>query len=150
MRQPTTPCRDPGSAISHGCQRRPGTAAIVLTGLALPFLAGLPGCTTVRIESAAHEVHIERHWGVLAVSLSEPEASHVAEVTGLGLVRSPWGWSAGYTHQTWAALGPQCRLVIWASTPDHLETAARLADPKAGICVVHPSPVEAEAKHHAD
>jgi hypothetical protein len=101
--------------------------------------AMLCGCATIRVESAAQMVRVERYWGVLAVSVDEPSKSHVAEVTSLGLARSPFGWSVGYSHQSWAALQSDCRLVIWVSAPEHLSAARELADPKTGVCVIAPS-----------
>jgi hypothetical protein len=126
--------------------RTPEIAATLL----LSLVALVCGCTTIRVESADDHVRIVRHFGVLAVSVGEPTTSHVAEVTGVGLVRSPWGWSAGYTHQSWAAIGPECRLVIWASTSDQHETARRLADPRTGICVAKALSLQPKEQERVD
>ena len=91
------------------------TSAIIQTA---GVVALLTGCATIRIEPAGQDFRVDQYWGVLAVTVGEPGVSHVAEVTALGLARSPFGWSAGYSHQTWAALGPECRLVISLPSPD--------------------------------
>lgn len=133
------------------CQyRRVAAGARTLACLALPIVASLMACTTVRIESTDRQVRVEHHWGVLAVTVEQPQTSLVAEITGIGLIQSPWGWSAGYTNQSWAALGPECRLVIWINSPDQMDAAARLADPKAGICVPQFLTPKPEVPHHAD
>lgn len=97
----------------------------------------LCGCATVRVESMGQDVRVERQWGVLAVTVGESNASHVAEMTSLGFARGPFGWSAGYTHQSWAALGPECRLVIWVSAAEHLAAARQLANGERGVCVAN-------------
>ncbi|WP_159693629.1 hypothetical protein [Cognatazoarcus halotolerans] len=109
-----------------------------------PLLLSLGACTTIRIQTADDTVRIERHWGVLAVEFIEPGASHVAEVSALGLLQSPFGWSAGYSHQSWAALGPECRLVLWVTAPEHIETARRLADSSPGVCAISPPTTHTE------
>lgn len=98
----------------------------------------LVACASVRIESGPDQVRVEQRWGVLAITVDDPAKSYVAKVESLGLLSTPFGWSAGFSRQSWAALGPECRLVIWVSQPEHLETARRLADPKAGICIAAP------------
>ncbi|WP_284447014.1 hypothetical protein [Fluviibacter phosphoraccumulans] len=106
----------------------------------LPFVFAIAtvSCASVRIESASGEVRIEQRWGVLGVFVDGAATSHVAEVRGLGIASTPMGWSAGFTRQNWASLGPDCRLVIWVSQPEHLVTIRRLADAKTGVCVVSP------------
>jgi len=128
------------------CRRpRGGVDGLVRHGVILcPLLVLLGACTTVSIQTADDKVRIERHWGVLAVEFVEPEASHVAEVSALGLLQSPFGWSAGYSHQSWAALGPECRLVLWVTAPEHIETARRLADSSPGVCAISPPTTHTE------
>lgn len=110
--------------------RSVGRPVLVLTTVLLSC-----GCATLRIEPAGQDVRVERYWGVLAVDVGPSGGSHAAELTALGVARSPLGWSAGFTHQRWAALGPECRLVIWASTPEHLRVARELANSATGVCV---------------
>lgn len=108
----------------------------------LPFVLAsfVAGCASVRIESASGQVRVERRWGVLGVVVDGPAASHVAEVTSLGVVSTPMGWNAGFTRQSWAVLGPECRLVIWVSDAEHLETARHLEASTTGVCVAGPAP----------
>ncbi len=108
----------------------------------------LAACASVRIESGPDQVRVEQRWGVLAISVDSPANAYVAKVESLGLLNTPFGWSAGFSRQSWAALGPECRLVIWVSQPEHLETARRLADPKAGICIAAPQQPTTGEKHH--
>lgn len=102
--------------------------------LALSLLV-LSGCATVRIESGIDAVRVERYWGVLALRVGEPTGSHVAEVTSLGFAHTAFGWSAGYSHQAWAAMGEECRLVVWVTALEHLDAARKLMRSEAGVCV---------------
>ena len=107
----------------------------------LPFVFAIAtaSCASVRIESASGEVRIEQRWGVLGVFVDGAASSHVAEVRGLGIASTPMGWSAGFTRQSWASLGPECRLVIWVSEAEHLEATKRLQASTNGVCVVSPN-----------
>jgi len=108
----------------------------------------LAACASVHIESGPDQVRVEQRWGVLAITVADPANAYVARVESLGLLSTPFGWSAGFARQSWAALGPECRLVIWVSQPEHLETARRLADPKAGICIAAPQQPPSGEEHH--
>ncbi|MFU2487746.1 hypothetical protein [Thauera sp. WH-1] len=108
-------------------------AALVVMGAVLALAA----CTTVRIESTLdpNAVRMERHWGVLAVELPDATSSYVAELRSFGLSRSPFGWTAGYARQSWAALDDECRVVVWVLTREELDAARQLASDSAGLCV---------------
>jgi len=98
-------------------------------------LAALAGCMTVRIESREADVRVLRHLGWLSIEVPTPDKAVIGSVSGVGLAATPMGWSAGYTRQRWAALGPQCRAVLWI---DHgaLDAATRQAlSAAAGVCV---------------
>ena len=107
-------------------------AVLGVSGAILPLV----GCTTVRIESTVDPavVRMERHWGVLAVDLPDAASSYVAEVRSFGFSRSPFGWTAGYARQNWAALDDECRVVVWVLTREDLEAVRQLASNSAGLC----------------
>lgn len=109
-------------------------AKITLSGTMLVLFA----CTTVRIESALDPaaVRVERRWGVVGVHMPGAMPSYVAEVSSLGFSQSPFGWTVGYARQGWAALGDDCRLVVWVASREHLEAARELAAAHAGVCAV--------------
>lgn len=138
-----------GAPMTLPIRRPRPLPSCLLTVLLLSPLLFLSGCTMIRIEAADDAVRIERHWGVLSLEIVEPKAIQVAEVTALGIIQSPFGWSAGYSHQTWASLGPECRLVIWVSSPEHIEMARELANSPAGACVAGPSSVQVEVLPNA-
>ena len=113
------------------------------TGLMAVLLAG---CVTVHIESADAPVRVVRHVGLLQIELAAPEAAIAGSLSGVGLTATPMGWSAGYTRQRWAALGPACRAVVWldrapldAPTRDALAAAA-------GVCLLDEPPAGAVAR----
>lgn len=119
---------------------------IIILGL---LTALLSGCATVRIETNNELVRIERHWGVLTLEIVEPKKIQVVEVIAFGMIRSPFGWSAGYSHQTWAALGPECRLVLWVSDPEQIEIAKQLAFSTNRTCAITHSTTSTEGPTNA-
>ncbi len=96
----------------------------------------LNGCASIRVDAGGQAVRVERHWGVLAVTIDHASKSQVADMTALGLVSSPMGWSAGYSRQRWAALGADCRVVIWVTNSEALSSARQFANSKPGICLI--------------
>ena len=99
-------------------------------------VAALPGCMTVRIESPAAEVRVLRHVGLLRIELPPHDKALVGALSGFGLAGTPLGWSAGYTRQRWAAMGPQCRAVLWVEQGE-VDPATRAAlSGVAGVCLV--------------
>ena len=102
---------------------------------ALLVVAALPGCMTVRIESPAAEVRVLRHVGLLRIELPPHDKALVGALSGFGLAGTPLGWSAGYTRQRWAAMGPQCRAVLWVEQGE-VDPATRAAlSAVAGVCL---------------
>jgi hypothetical protein len=95
----------------------------------------LTGCMTVRIESTDGQVTVVRHAGLLLVTLPRARASVVGSVSGVGLASTPMGLSVGYMRQRWAAIGPECRAVLWLESGIS-ESLQRTARDLAGVCVV--------------
>jgi hypothetical protein len=112
------------------------TAALCVLGHCLL----LSGCMTVRIEARDTEVKVVRHVGLLIVDTLRSNKSVVGDIRGVGIVSTPLGWTAGYTRQRWAAIGPQCRAVLWVDGSAPLDEASRrmLID-VAGLCLVDAS-----------
>lgn len=98
----------------------------------------LAGCTTVRIESALDPaaIRVERHLGVLAVDVPGARPSYVADITSVGFSNGPFGWTVGYARQAWAALGEECRLVLWVINSEQIEAARELANGNPGLCAI--------------
>lgn len=101
----------------------------------------LTGCMTVQIESDDSQIKILHHIGFLRIELPQPDKAIVGALYGVGIVATPMGWSAGYTRQRWAAIGPQCRAVLWvngnvdASVRRDLEQVARVCLVEDGAAV---------------
>ena len=90
---------------------------------------------TVHIDAGDARVRTVRHVGYLQIDLASPDQAVVGALSGVGLAATPLGWSAGYTRQRWAAIGPECRAVLWA---DGADAGARLRDTLAtvaGVCL---------------
>lgn len=111
------------------------------TAAALTGAFALAGCMTLHIDSGDADLRIVRHIGVLHVEVQAPERAVVGSLSGLGLAATPLGWSAGYTRQRWAAMGPQCRAVVWMDgTPD--STTREELRHVAGLCLLDGSPLQ--------
>ena len=107
-----------------------------VAAVGLVLACGLAGCMTLRIESREGDVRIVRSAGLLHVQLASPQQAIVGSLSGVGLVGAPLGWSLGYTHQRWAAIGPECRAVVWLEDGE-LNGATRAALARvAGLCLI--------------
>ena len=117
----------------------------------MPWLAiatALSACMTVRIESRDAEVRVVRHFGLLQIDLQSPDKAVVGAVTGVGVAATPFGWSAGFTRQRWAAMGPQCRAVLWVERGE-VDAATREAlSSVAGVCLADERLANAGSPRH--
>jgi hypothetical protein len=103
---------------------------------ALLVAAALTGCMTVRLESPGSEIQITRHFGLLHIELPVHDQALVGALSGIGLVATPMGWSAGYVRQRWAAMGPRCRAVLFVER-GRVDPATRDAlSGAAGVCLI--------------
>ena len=91
---------------------------------------------TVHIESKDGDVRTVRHAGLLQVQLASPQQSIVGSISGVGLVGAPLGWSLGYTRQRWAAIGPECRAVVWLESGELNEPTRAALARAAGLCLI--------------
>ena len=112
----------------------PDAAGKILLGALMLWLAA---CTTVRIGASPDEVRVERHFGVLAVTIADSGRAHVGEVSGLGINSTPLGFSAGYSRHTWAELPPdECRVVIWITDSAQRAAVEALLAARPDLCAV--------------
>lgn len=113
--------------------------------ISLAFIpATLCACVTVHIESAGVPVHVVRHVGLLKVEVATAQSAVVGDVSGVGIVGTPMGWSAGYTRQRWAAMGPECRAVLWTDAAQPDAAVRGMLSAAAGACEVRGSPSSAD------
>jgi hypothetical protein len=121
----TTPCN------ADCLDREVALRKAVLAGLSFT----LAGCMTVRIEATDGQITLQRHIGLLRLELPEPNGSVVGTLSGVGLLSTPMGFSAGYTQQRWALIGPLCRAVLWVDgkVDEHVR---RVAQELAGVCLI--------------
>ena len=104
---------------------------------ALAVVPLLAGCMTVHLETGSGQVKVTRHIGALSIELAAPPEALVGTVRGLGLVSSPLGASAGWTHQRFAVLGPLCRAVVFLDGAGTLDEGLRRSiENAAGVCLV--------------
>jgi len=108
---------------------QPIAAAVVFASTLI-----VTGCMTVRIEAADGHVMVIRHAGLLRVELPPDRASVVGSISGVGLAATPMGFSVGYTRQRWAAIGPDCRAILWLDSTAQ-DPALHLAQQLAGVCI---------------
>lgn len=103
------------------------------------------GCMTVHLDSGGAPVGVVRHFGVLHVELPRPGAAVVGELSGTGIAATPLGWSAGYTRQRWAAIGPQCRAVVWLADGRIDEPTRSRLSALSGVCLIDDTSVRSAA-----
>ena len=95
------------------------------------------GCASVHIEDPGGQVRVERHLGLLNVTVADGPRSVVAETTGIGLMRNWEGFTLGYHDSTVAVLGrDDCRLILWVQTREDLNEARRLIEETDNVCIV--------------
>jgi hypothetical protein len=100
------------------------------------FLATLQGCATVVIHEGADAVRLHQKFGVVSITL-EPRAQPVAaEVKAFGVLAGPAGFTAGYSHQQFAALDGSCRLVLWLRSSRELDTLKTLLGGNTDVCTL--------------
>jgi hypothetical protein len=90
----------------------------------------------VHITQADGQIRTIRQVGVLKVEMKDTEKAVVGSSVGFGVIGTPLGWSAGYTHQRWALMGAGCRAVVWAAPGAVVDASVReeLAQ-IAGVCL---------------
>ncbi len=113
--------------------------------VALGAGSGLSGCMSLHLHAGEDEVKVVRHIGLLHVELAAPERAVVGQLSGLGLSVTPLGLVLGHARQRFAAIGPQCRAVLWIDDASTLDAAARQQIQQlAGVCLLEaratPSP----------
>lgn len=110
---------------------------LLAIGLVLVGGSQLSGCMSLHLEAGPHDVKVTRHLGLLHVELRSPERAVVGQLSGLGLALTPLGLVLGHARQRFAALGPQCRAVLWIDDASALDEAARRhVQQLAGVCLV--------------
>jgi hypothetical protein len=103
-------------------------------------IAALGGCVSVRIDDPDGGVRIVRGFGVVSIEAPSPRTAVSGMVSGFGLVQAPLGWSAGFTRQRWALMGPECRAVIWPSIGGIDESTRAALVRTAGVCLLADDP----------
>lgn len=97
----------------------------------------LVGCMTVRIDASGGQVRVIQHVGMLQIEVQPSEAALLGDLHGVGFVASPLGWTVGYTQQRWAAIGPQCRAILWVDGSSAVDDEVRRALVRlAGVCLL--------------
>lgn len=91
---------------------------------------------TVRIEARDGEVKVLQHLGFLRIEPQSSRKEVVGELRGFGVVSTPMGLAAGYTRQRWAAIGPECRVVLWLGDRPLDDASLRALVDVAGLCLV--------------
>lgn len=113
-------------------------------GLPWALSLALAACTTVQIGASPDAVTIERHFGVLRVTVADPQQAYVASVFGLGLQDTPAGFTAGYARHTWVrGETDDCRVVLWIDSAADLKAAEALLKQFPSLCIV-PPPIHRE------
>lgn len=119
-----------------------GAARTTTTGLsggalllALSFGALSAGCTVVQISEAPGATRIQRHVGFVSIDFPDQSRAAVVETRGFGLVRSPFGFAAGLTHQSIATLDDECRIVLWVEDAKQVAKLVAMVGERNDVCI---------------
>lgn len=113
-------------------------------GRALLLLLWLPAsgiaCTVIELRGGPDDVRIERSFGFATLDVHPQRDAVVARTRIVGVGRSPFGFSAGWSDHEIAAL-PQsdCRVVLWIEDPAQVETFRALIADVHDVCLLTPS-----------
>lgn len=118
---------------------KPGLAGVaaVLSLAALFTSLMLGGCATVYLSSEdAQGIRVHREAGVVGIEVSDPSQRAVVEMEGLGVFRSPLGFSAGLSRHRYVLPGDDCQVVVWVHDRADLAQWKDLAKGISGACVI--------------
>lgn len=81
---------------------------------------------------------ISRSFGVIKVDLNPNTNITLAEISGLGYLTSPLGTTVGFTKSNFAALGENCRLILWVKDDNQVLKLKNILGNLENLCVVSP------------
>lgn len=110
-----------------------------MTAVVTWSLCLLQACTTIVLKQNPDGVSIERRFGFTSITLGGHAEGMLAEASAWGVLFSPLGFTAGYTHQDLAALDASCRLVLWVRSPSDAEKVASLFRDGIDVCTISTS-----------
>ncbi len=106
-----------------------------LAAMAL-LAAASAACARLEIQGQDGSVEVERHFGVLAITLAPAAAAQVVSTTGFGVISTGRSVVIGYHNVELALLGRDCRLILWVEKAEHLTAAYELLGERDDLCVI--------------
>lgn len=120
-------CRGSAGRSARGMALRAGLAVLALSS-----------CTVVEITDPEGATSIERRFGLTSIAIEPERAAVVASLRSFGLASTPLGFTAGYAAHQLAALGEDCRVVLWVENEQQRAAVEQLAATAKEICIVGP------------
>ena len=111
--------------------RTPPLAVLMLGAL-------LGGCSSITITEGDGTTRVDHAFGFARVEVTPGGQAVTARIESLGISDGPAGLGIGVSRQEFAAMGEECRVVLWVKD----EKAARALIPRLdelnNICVIEP------------
>lgn len=114
----------------------PGRCREVVASLALAVACA--GCTVIEISDSKGATRIERTFGFATITIQPNPESVVAKVRSFGVADTPFGFTAGYAAQDFAAVGEDCRVILWLKNTRQLSALKSLVADLNHVCVINP------------
>lgn len=102
------------------------------------FSAALLGCTTISITEKDGKVRVSRSFGAITIEMVPGSKSVLAEAVGLGYLTGPLGTTIGFSKNSFAVLGRDCRLILWNSDKEQAKQLQELLGNHANVCIISP------------
>lgn len=90
--------------------------SLTMVSLAASCSICLAACAQITVVTDQAPPQTEWKFGVLAIDLAGSSRNTIIQSTGVGIISTPSGATAGYSSSKVVRLGEECRVVI--STPD--------------------------------
>ena len=100
-------------------------------------MAFTAGCTSISISQGDGITRIDRSLGFARVEITPGTRAVSARIDALGLSDTPVGIGVGISRQEFAALGEDCRVVIWVESAEAADALAPRLRDLNNLCIVN-------------
>lgn len=94
------------------------------------------GCARIAINGPDKSTQIRYAFGAISIELIPTADTLLSEISALGIVASPAGYSIGFTNQKIATIAPTCKAILWVATREALYEFEKLLGDITTVCPV--------------
>jgi hypothetical protein len=98
----------------------------------------LGACTTISVTSSEGHTKIDRSFGFASVSVSPEATPVVIQITSIGFLSGPAGYTAGYSNQEITTFKDDCRVIFWVKDKNQAKAVLEVVNRSKDICVHTP------------